>query len=257
MFLLSIVLVLSLLSTTPIFAMSDSTDDFICLICHQNMIPQNQSDIQVLAQDWAEHRDLLCQLNDLDAFFQKYQDLKNYLSSLSKEMLQAPQQKIDFLIQRKVKHPEIDSIIKSFIIEKLECHEAPIPQFHVGCLRNALTQNNQCPVCRRDFTQEMREGLGLIQDQSKSKKIQSMFAIAILFTFLFIARSELTAFLTSDACSQLLKLACVIAVPLSIAMTLQPGGTRLYQVEAFLDGEEIVIENGGSSDELDDVEFDV
>lgn len=248
---------ISLFSTVSLAAMNDAENNFTCLICHQNMIPQNQDDIQIFTQDWAEHQDLLGQLNDLDAILQSNPDLKNYLSSWSNEIFSEQQYLgAQDLIQRKMKRPDVDKIVEGFIVDKLECHAAEVPQLHRACLRKVIEQNKPCPICKQSFSEQDLKKNGSVYRKSGSKKIGSYLAVAIFLSFLFLARSEVNAFLASVPFAVLFKLACVVAVPLSLAMLVQPRGTRLYQVEAFFDGEEIDTELYQETSFIDDTEMD-
>lgn len=220
----------------PLSALYNREVNFTCSICMENMVPQSKSEVKAFIQMWSEHPDLINQLQQLAGILKDKPELKDYLSKATLRMFNNQGDDGLIITQRLNAHSdEINEIIKSLIVQKLECHDSEAPQFHSACFRKVLEENRLCPICRNDIDQLDREKFGIIHHKLGSQKIVSSLALAIFCTFLFLARSELGAFLTSGPCIFLFKLACIIALPLSIGLMIQSPGTRLYQVEEFFD----------------------
>lgn len=236
----------------PLGAQYNREVNFTCSICMENMVPQSKSQVKEFIEMWSEHPDLINQLQQLAGILKDKPELEDYLSKATLRMFNNQGDDGLIITQRlNVHSDEINEIIKSLIVQKLECHDSEAPQFHSACFRKVLKEGALCPICRNDIDQLDREKFGTVYHQLESEKITPYLVGAIFFIFLFLGRSELAAFLTSAPCIFLFKLACIIALPLSIALAIQSPGTRLYQVEEFFDN---IVNMGDRVQESDNAE---
>jgi hypothetical protein len=130
-----------------------------------------------------------------------------------------------------------------------------MPQFHVGCLKKVILENKPCPMCRQDFDQTVRENFGLLLDDANHKRKCRivLIVVGVILTGLFLTHDQLWSFINSTPAFRLLQLSLVFLPAVLCTMRFQPPGRTLHEVEAWLDGEEIIPENNQN---LGDVDFD-
>lgn len=223
-------------------AMSNDNNSFTCSICLQDMIPRGQNDFEILAQEWVESPELVEMLDELENILKKNASAQDYLTKLTWEMLDNKLEDRSEIVQKRALYSDVDIIIRNLVVERLECHSSSMPQFHVGCLKKVILENKPCPMCRQDFDQTVRENFGLLLDDANHKRKSwiVLIVVGVILTGLFLTHDQLWSFINSTPAFRLLQLSLVFLPAVLCTMRFQPPGRTLHEVEAWLDGEDML-----------------